>query len=71
MLPSLFPAFSPPSGVRTVLSLSASSLVTLAASGVAAGLTRGGGSGRLETWLQRVAGVMFVGLGVKLALSSR
>jgi threonine/homoserine/homoserine lactone efflux protein len=46
-------------------------VVALAASGVAAGLTRGGGSARLGPWLQRLAGVMFVGLGVKLALSSR
>lgn len=45
-------------------------VVALAASGVAAGLARGG-SGRLGPWLQRVAGAMFVGLGVKLALSSR
>lgn len=45
-------------------------VVALAASGVAAGLARGGG-GRLGPWLQRVAGAMFVGLGVKLALSSR
>lgn len=46
-------------------------VVALAASGVAAGLARGGGSGRLGPWLQRAAGAMFVGLGVKLALSSR
>lgn len=46
-------------------------VVALAASGVAAGLARGGGSGRLGPWLQRLAGAMFVGLGVKLALSSR
>lgn len=45
-------------------------VVALAASGVAAGLARGG-SGRLGPWLQRLAGAMFVGLGVKLALSSR
>ncbi|HET7792184.1 MAG TPA: LysE family translocator [Rhizobacter sp.] len=29
------------------------------------------GSGRLGPWLQRVAGALFVGLGVKLALGSR
>lgn len=46
-------------------------VVALAASGVAAGLARGGGGGRLGPWLQRVAGAMFVGLGVKLALGSR
>jgi threonine/homoserine/homoserine lactone efflux protein len=46
-------------------------VVALAASGAAAGLARRGGSGRLGPWLQRVVGAMFVGLGVKLALSSR
>lgn len=46
-------------------------VVALAASGAAAGLTRRGGAGRLGPWLQRAAGAMFVGLGVKLALSSR
>lgn len=46
-------------------------VVALVASGVAAGLAHGGGSGRLGPWLQRLAGAMFVGLGVKLALSSR
>jgi threonine/homoserine/homoserine lactone efflux protein len=46
-------------------------VVAVAASGVAAGLVRGGGRGWLGPWLQRLAGAMFVGLGVKLALSSR
>lgn len=46
-------------------------VVALAASGVAAGLARGDARGRLGPWLQRLAGAMFVGLGVKLALSSR
>ena len=40
-------------------------------SGVASGLSQRGGAGRLGPWLQRLAGAMFVGLGVKLALSSR
>lgn len=40
-------------------------------SGVASGLSQSGGAGRLGPWLQRLAGAMFVGLGVKLALSSR
>jgi threonine/homoserine/homoserine lactone efflux protein len=30
-----------------------------------------GGSGRLGTWLRRAAGALFVGLGLKLALSTR
>ncbi|WP_341889849.1 LysE family translocator [Variovorax sp. YR752] len=47
-------------------------VVALAASGVAAGLSqRGGTGGRIGPWLQRAAGAVFVGLGVKLALSSR
>ncbi|MBS0442622.1 MAG: LysE family translocator [Proteobacteria bacterium] len=46
-------------------------VVALVASGAAAGLaTRGGGS-RMGAWLQRAAGALFIGLGVKLALSSR
>lgn len=45
--------------------------IAWAASGVASGLTQRGGAGRLGPWLQRLAGAMFVGLGVKLALSSR
>lgn len=46
-------------------------VVALAASGMASGLSRRGGTGRLGPWLQRAAGAMFVALGVKLALSSR
>jgi threonine/homoserine/homoserine lactone efflux protein len=46
-------------------------LIALAASGMASGLSRRGGTGRLGPWLQRAAGAMFVALGVKLALSSR
>jgi hypothetical protein len=41
------------------------------ASRAAAGLASAGGAGRLGPWLQRAAGAMFVGLGLKLALSSR
>lgn len=44
-------------------------VVALAASGAAAGLS--GRGGRAGAWFQRAAGVLFVGLGVKLALSSR
>lgn len=46
-------------------------VVALAASGVASGLATRGGGGRTGAWLQRAAGALFVGLGVKLALSSR
>jgi threonine/homoserine/homoserine lactone efflux protein len=46
-------------------------VIAWAASGVASGLSQRGGAGRLGPWLQRLAGAMFVGLGVKLALSSR
>lgn len=46
-------------------------VVAWVASGVASGLSQHGGAGRLGPWLQRLAGAMFVGLGVKLALSSR
>ncbi len=46
-------------------------VVALLASRAAAGLTERSGAGRLGLWLQRAAGAMFVGLGVKLALSSR
>lgn len=46
-------------------------VVALAASRVAAGLSRRSAAGRLGPWLRRAAGAMFVGLGAKLALSSR
>lgn len=36
-----------------------------------AGLAGRGGSARVGSWLQRAAGVLFVGLGLKLALGSR
>lgn len=46
-------------------------VVALLASRAAAGLASRGGAGRIGHWLQRAAGAMFVGLGLKLALSSR
>jgi threonine/homoserine/homoserine lactone efflux protein len=46
-------------------------VVALLASRAAAGLASRGGVGRIGPWLQRAAGAMFVGLGLKLALSSR
>lgn len=46
-------------------------VVALLASRAAAGLAHRGGAGRIGPWLQRAAGAMFVGLGLKLALSSR
>ena len=46
-------------------------VVALLASRAAAGLAKRDGAGRLGPWLQRAAGAMFVGLGLKLALSSR
>jgi len=53
-------------------------VVALAASRVAAGLAgrggqggRSGGSGQMGAWLQRAAGALFVGLGLKLALGAR
>lgn len=46
-------------------------VVALLASRAAAGLANRGGAGRSGPWLQRAAGAMFVGLGLKLALSSR
>ena len=46
-------------------------VIAWVASGVASGLSQRGGAGRLGPWLQRLAGAKFVGLGVKLALSSR
>ncbi len=46
-------------------------VVAFAASGLAAGFAARGGAGRTGTWLQRAAGALFIGLGVKLALSSR
>jgi threonine/homoserine/homoserine lactone efflux protein len=45
--------------------------VALGSSGLAAGWAARRGSGRTGAWLQRAAGALFVGLGVKLALSSR
>lgn len=46
-------------------------VVALAASSMAVGLTGRGAGGRIGPWLRRAAGAMFIGLGVKLALSSR
>jgi threonine/homoserine/homoserine lactone efflux protein len=46
-------------------------VVALLASRAAAGLANRGGAGRIGLWLQHAAGAMFVGLGLKLALSSR
>ena len=46
-------------------------VVALLASRAAAGLAVRGGAGRLGPWLRHAAGAMFVGLGLKLALSSR
>lgn len=46
-------------------------VVALAASGMAAGFANRGGGGRIGAWFQRAAGALFIGLGVKLALSSR
>ncbi len=46
-------------------------VVALVASGAAAGLATRGGNSRMGAWLQRAAGALFIGLGVKLALSSR
>jgi RhtB (resistance to homoserine/threonine) family protein len=46
-------------------------VIALLASRAAAGVAGRGGAGRLGRWLQRAAGAMFVGLGLKLALSSR
>ena len=46
-------------------------VVALAASGVASALAGGAQGGRLGPWLRRAAGAVFVGLGIKLALSSR
>jgi threonine/homoserine/homoserine lactone efflux protein len=45
-------------------------IVGVAAGGVARGL-RGRGDGRRGRWLQRAAGVLFVGLGLKLAFGGR
>lgn len=46
-------------------------VVALAASGLASALAGGAQGGRLGPWLRRAAGAVFVGLGIKLALSSR
>jgi len=46
-------------------------IVALLASRAAAGLAKRDDAGRVGPWLQRAAGAMFVGLGLKLALSSR
>ena len=46
-------------------------VVAWVASRAAAGLASADGAGRFGPWLQRAAGAMFVGLGLKLALSSR
>jgi threonine/homoserine/homoserine lactone efflux protein len=46
-------------------------VVALAASGLREGLQARGSAMRGGPWLQRTAGVLFVGLGAKLALSAR
>jgi threonine/homoserine/homoserine lactone efflux protein len=47
-------------------------IVALAAGTLARRLARGGAAdGRIGTWLQRLAGALFVGLGLRLALSGR
>jgi len=46
-------------------------VVALLASGLRQRIARGGGAGRWGAWLQRVAGALFVGLGVRLAFSAR
>ncbi|HEV7912689.1 MAG TPA: LysE family translocator [Albitalea sp.] len=46
-------------------------VVALLASSVRDRLSRSGGAGRLGEWLQRAAGALFIGLGLKLAFSSR
>ena len=46
-------------------------VVALLASGLRAGLEARGTASRAGPWLQRAAGALFVGLGVKLAFSSR
>jgi threonine/homoserine/homoserine lactone efflux protein len=45
--------------------------VALLASGLREGLATGRSGAKLGTWLQRAAGAVFVGLGLKLAFSSR
>jgi len=46
-------------------------VVALAASRVAQGMAARSRGGRIGSWFQRAAGALFIGLGVKLALSSR
>ena len=46
-------------------------IVALAAGSIAGAVAAGGSGGRVGRWLQRAAGALFIGLGVKLAFSSR
>ncbi len=46
-------------------------VVALATGSIARGVAAGGSGGRIGPWLHRAAGALFVGLGVKLAFSSR
>jgi threonine/homoserine/homoserine lactone efflux protein len=46
-------------------------VVALAAGSIAAAVAAGGSAGRIGPWLQRAAGALFIGLGLKLAFSSR
>lgn len=46
-------------------------IAALAAGSLARRLAAGGTGGRVGPWLQRAAGALFVGLGVRLALSER
>ena len=46
-------------------------IAALAAGHLTRRLAAGGSGGRIGPWLQRAAGALFIGLGVKLALSAR
>ena len=46
-------------------------VMALVAGGVRDKLSQSGSTGRIGAWLKRAVGAVFVGLGVKLALSSR
>ena len=57
--------------VRQKLGAANSLLAAKILGSLARALAAGGSGGRIGPWLQRAAGALFIGLGVRLALAER
>jgi threonine/homoserine/homoserine lactone efflux protein len=64
-------AFVALGGLFTVSGTVVNVIVALLAGSLAKAFAGGGAGGRIGPWLQRAAGVLFIGLGVRLALAER